>query len=1053
MPESSPLLQLQSLLRELFQLDLSDLDFGIYRVLRRKRDDVAAFLNEQLPRRVGEAFREASADERERLQARLDAQADRIRTNLGASALQGGEINPAFAGTPMAEEYEAIRMQLAEVRASEAQQAEVFNHLLQFFSRYYDAGDFMPRRRYGASREHFAVPYNGEETFFHWANRDQHYVKSGELFRDYAFVADAGLLGEFRVRFVLRQATVAPGNTKGETRFFFPLPDEAEWRAEERVFIVPFHYRLPTAEEQARFGKNGRAQEVILVDAFPRIVNAATDPALRAALEAAPEAEEGAVREPAYLLRRLRHFTRRNTSDYFVHRNLRRFLERELEFYIKDQVLHLGDLEADLPTKLRVLRTVRRLAGELSDFLAELEEVQRRLFEKRKLVLRTDWLVLIKDVPRALWPDVLRSEAQVEAWRDLFAIDPAKDLFNPGGELNERFLEEHPTLVVNTGHFASDFVDRLFEGFDGNIDEATGGVLINSENYQALRLLQRSYAGRVKCIYIDPPYNTGSDDFIYKDRYQHSSWLTMMEERLRIGRSLLTAGGMSFVSIDDVEVVGLTKLMDLVYGPENKVANLVWDRNRKNDAKLFSIGHEYMLTYARDRDFLRSSSTIFREPKPGIHAASEKYAELKQYFGDDTARLGEAWRTWIRSLVDPEIKKRLKRYLKVDVKGPFRDDRDISWPGGDGPTYVIKHPATDQAVPVPPRGWVYPTAERFWEEYAKGHIQFGPDETTPPSRITRLFDGADQVLPSVFYSYAQRAAQEFSGIFGTKVFDNPKNWRDIVRVTEYVTRPGDCIVDYFAGSGTTGHAVIDLNRRTGGNREFVLVEQGKHFLSVLLPRIQKLLFAPAWKKGRPARLPTPDEAARTPRLVKILRLESYEDSLHNLSAQETVDREKPRVKAFRKTVGSDAYRIRYLAGLPMEASASMLQLEGVDHPFRYTIETLGEDGPREEPVDLIETFNLVYGLRVERRVRWTNPADGRLYRTVQGRGHDGRRVLVLWRDVDGLDTATERGWLEPRLAETGPWDEVLCNGDSGTPGVRSLDPEFKRLVAEPEEGL
>lgn len=111
-------------------------------------------------------------------------------------------------------------------------------------------------------------------------------------------------------------------------------------------------------------------------------------------------------------------------------------------------------------------------------------------------------------------------------------------------------------------------------------------------------------------------------------------------------------------------------------------------------------------------------------------------------------------------------------------------------------------------------------------------------------------------------------------------------------------------------------------------------------------------------------------------------------------------------------------------------------------------------GAREEVVDLVETFNLVYALHVERRERWTNPADAeRTYRVVRARDRKERRVLVLWRDVDGLDPAVERAWLELRLAETGPWDEVLCNADSATPGVRSLDPDFKRLMSEPEEGL
>src|SRR5690606_37937128 len=178
-----------------------------------------------------------------------------------------------------------------------------------------------------------------------------------------------------------------------------------------------------------------------------------------------------------------------------------------------------------------------------------------------------------------------------------------------------------------------------------------------------------------------------------------------------------------------------------------------------------------------------------------------------------------------------------------------------------------------------------------------------------------------------------------------------------------------------------------------------------------------------------------EEVERTPRVVKVLRIESYEDALHNLATEETLAREAPRADAHRKTVGEDAYRLRYLARLPLEASASLLHLDQLEHPFGYTIEVL----------------TLVYGLHVERRERWTNPeVPERLYRVVRARDRDGKRVLVLWRDVEGLAPVLERRWLEPRLAETGPWDEVLCNADCATPGVRSLDPDFKRLIAEEE---
>lgn len=283
-------------------------------------------------------------------------------------------------------------------------------------------------------------------------------------------------------------------------------------------------------------------------------------------------------------------------SDYFIHKNLEGFLRRELEFYLKDQVLHPSDLEGDLAAKQRTLRVVRQLAEEVIQFLAQNENVQKRPFEKRKFVLKTDYLVPIQNVPRDLYREIIANEAQLKAWKELFAVEPKK--------VNEKFLAEHPTLVVNTAHFGEQFKERLLAGFD-DLDEATDGLLIHSENYQALRFLEPKQAGGVKSTYIDPPYNTGSDDFIYKDNYRSSSWLAMMRERLHCCRNLLRLDGCIFISIDDHEVGNLRPMMDFLFLHENSMATAVWKRTV---SKLLSGGeilaaHEYLLTYQNSPQF------------------------------------------------------------------------------------------------------------------------------------------------------------------------------------------------------------------------------------------------------------------------------------------------------------------------------------------------------------------------------------------------------------------------------------------------------------------
>lgn len=302
---------------------------------------------------------------------------------------------------------------------------------------------------------------------------------------------------------------------------------------------------------------------------------------------------------------------------------------------------------------------------------------------------------------------------------------------------------------------------------------------------------------------------------------------------------------------------------------------MVWDRNRKNDAKFFSVGHEYMLVYAKDKQHLIDSRIIFREPKEGLEQAKSLFSQLRKKHKDDWTCIQEEWRNYFKNLPNSDPRKKLGRYSKVGKRGPYRDDGNINWPGGGGPRYEILHPVTKKPVKQPNSGWRFPTAERFWEEYESGKILFGEDETKIPTTISYLFENNEQVMQSVFYSYAQTASQEFDAIFQEKrVFDNPKNWRDLFRLFRYFSTKGNIIFDFFAGSGTTAHAVMNLNREDNGKRKYILVEMGEHFNSVLLPRIKKLAFSDSWKEGNA------NGGKGISHFVKYYELEQYEDVLN-----------------------------------------------------------------------------------------------------------------------------------------------------------------------------
>lgn len=380
--------------------------------------------------------------------------------------------------------------------------------------------------------------------------------------------------------------------------------------------------------------------------------------------------------------------------------------------------------------------------------------------------------------------------------------------------------------------------------------DTTQNLYIEGDNLEVLKLLQKSYFRKVKMIYIDPPYNTGND-FVYADnfadplaRYKevteqttksnpetmgryHTNWLNMMYPRLRLAANLLRDDGVIFVSIDDVELDNLKKLCNEVFGEENFIACLVYDKNRKNDAKYFSIGHEYMLVYFKSTATMNERGTVLRMTKEGIEEVKAEFERLRKLYDDDWGKVNEGLKLLYSSWDKGDPRKSLARFTRVDEKGPYRDDGNISWPGGGGPRYDVMHPVTHKPCKVPSRGWIYPNPQRMKEEIDRGRVVFGQDETTTPRIRTNLFEADKEVMRSVHFSYAQTASQTFNAIFDNRrVFENPKSIDDIKKLVEYVTVKDDCdiILDFFSGSATTAHAVMQLNAEDGGNRRYIMVQ-------------------------------------------------------------------------------------------------------------------------------------------------------------------------------------------------------------------------------------
>ena len=395
--------------------------------------------------------------------------------------------------------------------------------------------------------------------------------------------------------------------------------------------------------------------------------------------------------------------------------------------------------------------------------------------------------------------------------------------------------------------------------------DTTENLYIEGDNLDVLKLLQESYLGKVKMIYIDPPYNTGHD-FIYNDRFEmdeeeynqqiglfdeeqnknfrennesnprfHSDWCSMMFSRLNLALRLLSDDGVLFISIDDNELVNLRRICDEVFGESNFIATLIWEKTRKNDARFISSGHEYMVIYAKSVQYLRDTNTYWREDKPGADDIHHEYEKLSSLFGDDYSAMEVQLKDFYDKLPKDHPAKKLSRYNKIDEKGVWRDD-NMSWPGGDGPSYDVLHPVTGKPCVVPPGGWRFSTPEKMQEMISSGIVVFREDHTQPPIRKTYLVrrigkNATDeenglgkQVMGSYFYRSYLQSSDNIKKLMGKGVFEYPKDHEVLLRMIKYVTSDNDVILDFFSGSSSTAHAVMQLNAEDGGHRKFIMVQ-------------------------------------------------------------------------------------------------------------------------------------------------------------------------------------------------------------------------------------
>ena len=1092
-------------LKELFQLNQPDLDFGFYRIMHAKAEQVSTFIENDLLQVIRDAFGQVDDEKKNQLKEAIDKEIQLAKDYGSTDPENSPKVLVARA------RYEAIK-------DSASSEAEIYDHLYRFFERYYDDGDFISRRYY--TRETpgkaapFAVPYNGEEVKLHWANADQYYIKTTEYFSNFSVnlsealkklkdgkkndieeldFADSTIPEGLKVHFSIIDATEGDhANVKASdaTKRYFIIHKEKPIELNDKnELIINFEYK-PTMEKTRQETLNQEAVALViksLKDFEPRnsrkdtkndlqddlscdFVPFVVEDYLNALSTCIPTEKD---KDRILLTKYINQYTSRNTMDYFIHKNLGAFLKRELDFYIKNEIMRLDDIEnAEAPKVedyLAKIKVLRKIAIKLIDFMAQLEDFQKKLWLKKKFIVETNYCLTLDRVPEALYPQIIENKDQIDEWIKLYAIDEIEgDTTCPAytNPLSLNFLKVNDKLLLDTCFFDEAFKAKLLSSIQG-FDEQCDGLLIHSENFQALNLLKERYREQIKCIYIDPPYNTAATEIAYKNGYKHGSWLSLIQDRMLLSLNFGFNDSFYVTAIDHAELYKLGLFKDEIFGEENRIAIVTIQHNPKgrNQAKFFSENSDFMLVYSKDITQSEFNNVAIDEEVQLTFSNTDEHGKFR-------------YEKFLRARTSWSRKKRPLNWYPIYVRKDLLDITDQY------------HEDYFEVFPVTKQG------EFSWKNIQSTFIELNKEgyfkaEIENGSVIILHKYRENQVLKNVWIQ--KKYQSEFNGtnllkdVLGNSIFDYPKSLYTVIDVYKIMSDDDDIALDYFAGSGTTGHAIINLNREDKGKRKYTLVEMGDYFDTVLKPRISKVVYCDDWKDGKPKNRDT-----GVSHCFKYLRLESYEDTLNNLVLQTEPNRDK--AIAGSASLQED-YLLHYMLDVESKGSQSLLNIDAFNDPTSYVLKVKkpGSDEYIEKAVDLIETFNYLIGLRLVHLgipqsltaafTRMKDPdlpqdqdtkliingdlkqvADGKWWiRKVEGwvpknpySPNDGLRekVLIVWRKLTGNfeeDNLILDSWFQKNRISTLDWefDTIYVNGSNNLPNLQKDGDTWKvRLIEE-----
>lgn len=997
--------QLKAFLNQLFQFDSQDLDFGVYKILHYKKKEIANFIDHIVVDKVKEQLKTLSADETKHIKEQIaDLEKDDIIKGWLEAEVEEKKTLEKF-GKDKISQYKELKAKATEATVSVETENQIYNHLTLFFSRYYDKGDFISKRRFGKN-EKYMVPYNGEETHFHWANHDQYYIKSSETFNHYAFkvqTADGNLV----VNFKLYDAQLEQGNVKAEETNFFMLADKSPEIKEkddsdlnfvlankqpeinEKEITIYFEYR-PLADKE-KIKVNGINKQDTLDEIAFEFLNKefGTNP-LYANLWKDQEGKP-------LLLKKLQHYTRKNKHDFFIHKNLKTFLERELDFYIKSELVNVDDLyvtDTDthfdrLKRNLKTIKVFKSIADTIIDFVSQIEDFQKKLWEKKKFVISTEWVITIdrlvdyigEAAAMPMLQVVFKNDKQMAEWKELFgnkALPKQEDDFKSD-------LLTWRKLPIDTSLFTLEFKIQLMNALSEyiDLDEKLDGIIIHSDNYHGLASLATTYNQSIQSIYVDPPYNTSASEIIYKNSFKHASWITLLENRFHEAIPLLKDGGILCCTIDDFEY---KNLIGLIGNQFKEILGTVSIRIKPSGRPIpsgFAVSHEYAIFASNSYDI-----EISRYPRDDEQLARYRETdEIGSFFWEMLRKAGSGSLKTDRPTMHYPLFVNELYEVRVPNLKYLKDSESFE---------LLEEPQKNEKAvyPVKDNGdlgrWYlgYNTVKKL-----DGHLKAVKQEDNSIFIYYKRRPNKG-VQPTTVWTDAKYSATEH----GTALLKNLFSQHEIFSYPKSVYAVFDCIwlsssnkddliLDYFPGSGTTFHAVQLLNRRDAGTRKCIMIEQGQYIYSVDIPRIKKIAYTFDWKDGKPK----DGSMNGLGVFFKYQRLEQYEEALENIAFNASDD-------TVQKAIEFDQYIPKYFLEFETKGSQTLVNTAAMQDPWVYKLKVWdGYTYDSEQAVDLVETFNYLIGLHMQKCI--TKEINGTKYQFIIGHNNANKQIAVVWRSV------------------------------------------------------